>query len=62
MKILDLRLKIIVINVLQSEPKTFQQLVDATKIEVKTLNSLLTTLLIRGIIKKLAGNVYYLID
>lgn len=52
----------LVLDVLQNEPKTFQQIVDTTKIEVKTLNSLLTTLLIRGIIKKLAGNVYYLAD
>lgn len=50
----------LIISILRGEPKSFQQIVDATKIEVKTLNSLLTTLLIRGIIKKLAGNVYYL--
>ncbi len=50
----------IVINCLQQGEKSFQELVIATKFETKTLNSLLTTLLIRGIIKKLAGNIYYL--
>lgn len=52
--------EIVIINALQDGPKAFQELVELTKLEVKTLNTLLTTLLIRGIIKKLAGNVYYL--
>ena len=51
-----------IIQVLKSGPKAFQEIVDLTKLEVKTLNTLLTTLLIRGIIKKLAGNVYYLVE
>lgn len=50
----------LIINALENGPKAFQELVELTKLEVKTLNTLLTTLLIRGIIKKLAGNVYYL--
>lgn len=51
----------LIINALKSGEKTFQELILITKFEAKTLNSLLTTLLIRGLIKKLAGNVYYLI-
>ena len=50
----------VIINLLQEGEKSFQELVIATKYEVKTLNSLLTTLIIRGLIKKLAGNIYYL--
>ena len=50
----------IIINVLTNGEKTFQEIVELTKLPVKTLNSLLTTLTIRGIIKKLAGNIYYL--
>ncbi|MBQ3213857.1 MAG: hypothetical protein IJB10_02485, partial [Clostridia bacterium] len=52
----------IVINLLSTGEKSFQELVDMSKLPVKTLNSLLTTLLIRGIIKKLTGNIYYLTD
>ena len=51
----------IVIEALKSGEKTFQELVLITKFETKTLNSLLTTLLIRGLIKKIARNIYYLI-
>ncbi|MBQ3047791.1 MAG: DNA-processing protein DprA [Clostridia bacterium] len=54
-------LDMLVVDCLKQGPRTFQELVDLTKLEAKTLNSLLTTLLIRGIIKKLAGNVYHLI-
>lgn len=52
----------VVINLLSTGEKSFQELVDMSKLPVKTLNSLLTTLLIRGIIKKLTGNIYYLTD
>ena len=52
----------IVINLLSSGEKSFQELTDQSKLPVKTLNSLLTTLSIRGIIKKLTGNIYYLTD
>ena len=50
----------IIINVLTTGEKSFQELVELTKLPVKTLNSLLTTLSIREIIKQLAGNIYYL--
>lgn len=49
-----------VLELLKSGEKTFQELVDLSHIETKRLNSLLTMLAIRGIIKKLAGNVYFL--
>jgi len=52
----------VIINELSKGEKTFQELSIATKYETKSLNTLLTTLLIRGIIKKLAGNIYYLVD
>lgn len=52
----------IIINILSTGEKSFQELSDLSKLPVNKLNSLLTTLLIRGIIKKLAGNIYYLID
>ena len=52
----------ILINLLSSGEKSFQELADQSKLPVKTLNSLLTTLSIRGIIKKLTGNIYYLTD
>lgn len=52
----------LIINCLMSGEKSFQELADNTKLPIKTLNSLLTTLSIRGIIKKLAGNIYYLND
>ena len=52
----------IIINVLKQGEKSFQEILLLTKFETKTLNSLLTTLLIRGIIKKLAGNIYFLVE
>ena len=50
-----------ILEVLKQGEKSFQELVIITKFETKTLNSLLTSLLIRGLIKKLAGNIYYLV-
>lgn len=50
----------LIVNLLKEDGKSFQEILIKTKLDAKTLNSLLTTLLIRGIIKKLAGNVYYL--
>ncbi len=47
-------------NLLTEGEKSYQELLIKSKFSAKTLNSLLTTLLIRGIIKKLAGNIYYL--
>lgn len=52
----------LIINCLSTGEKSFQELADNTKLPIKSLNSLLTTLSIRGIIKKLAGNIYYLND
>ena len=51
----------IIIEALKFGEKTFEELKIITKFETKMLNSLLTTLLIRGLIKKLAGNVYYIV-
>jgi len=51
----------IIIELLKSGEKSFQEIVESSKIEVKKLNTLLTMLSIRGIIKKLAGNIYFLI-
>ena len=52
----------LIVNLLSQGETSFQQLLEQSKLSVKTLNSLLTTLSIRGIIKKLAGNIYCLID
>ena len=52
----------LIINLLSQGETSFQQLLEQSKLSVKTLNSLLTTLSIRGIIKKLAGNIFCLID
>ena len=51
----------VIIELLRGGEMTFQALVERTNIEVKKLNTLLTMLSIRGIIKKLAGNIYFLI-
>lgn len=50
----------IVVNLLKEGEKSYQELLIKSKLSAKTLNSLLTTLSIHGIIKKLAGNIYYL--
>ncbi len=50
----------IIIELLREKERSFQELVETSGLEVKKLNTLLTLLSIRGIIKKLAGNVYYL--
>lgn len=52
----------VIIELLRGGEMTFQALVERTNIEVKKLNTLLTMLSIRGIIKKLAGNIYFLIS
>ncbi|NCB48624.1 MAG: DNA-protecting protein DprA [Clostridia bacterium] len=51
----------LVIELLKGGEKTFQEIVESLNMEVKKVNTLLTMLSIRGIIKKLAGNIYYLI-
>ena len=50
----------IIINLLSSGEKTFQELADSSKLETNKLNITLTMLTIRGIVKKMAGNVYFL--
>ena len=49
-----------IIKLLKDGEKTFQEICDNTHIDAKTLNSSLTMLVIKGKIKKLAGNVYFL--
>ena len=48
----------VVINCLGSEEVHYDELLDKTNLDTKTLNSLLTTMQVRGIIKKLPGNLY----
>ena len=50
-----------VINLLKEGEKSFQEIVEKVGLETSKLNTLLTKLAIRGIIKKHAGNVYFLI-
>ena len=50
-----------VIELLKEGQKTFQEIVECLGFETSRLNTLLTKLAIRGIIKKLAGNVYFLV-
>ncbi len=52
----------VIIELLRGGEMPFQTLVERTNMEVKKLNTLLTMLSIRGIIKKLAGNIYFLIS
>ena len=51
----------LVMKLLSEKELSYQEIVNKTKIDAKTLNSLLTTMAIRGIIKKLAGNYYCLV-
>lgn len=50
----------LVISALEDSNQSFEQLQIITKLETKNLNSCLTMLQIRGLIKKLPGNVYSL--
>lgn len=50
-----------IIDVIKEREVSYQEILIKTKLDTKTLNSLLTTLSFRGIIKKLAGNFYCLI-
>lgn len=47
-----------ILDALQDSNQTFENLQEITKLETKMLNSCLTMLQIRGLIKKLAGNEY----
>lgn len=48
----------IILDVLSSDELCFQEILDRTKFDTKTLNTLLTTMSLNGLIKKLAGNMY----
>jgi len=50
----------LIVDILKTGELSYDEILFKTKIDVKNLNSLLTTLSIRGIIKKLAGNIYTL--
>ena len=50
-----------IISAIGEREVSYQEILIKTKLDTKTLNSLLTTLSFRGIIKKLAGNFYCLI-
>jgi DNA processing protein len=50
----------LIISHLENESLHFDEIAQLTKLDAKTLNSCLTTLSIRGIIKKLPGNFYSL--
>lgn len=50
----------VVFNILKNGEMTFDEILINSNFDVKTLSMLLTTLNFRGIIKKLAGNVYSL--
>lgn len=49
-----------IVKVLEDGEKHFDEIANICKLDTKTLNSCLTTLQIRGIIKKLSGNFYCL--
>lgn len=49
-----------VVEFLKDGEKTFQEIVDGTGLGVSTLNTMLTKMTIKGIVKKLAGNTYFL--
>lgn len=48
----------LILNVLKIEELHFDEIAKKTNLDTKTLNSLLTTMQIRGLIKKLAGNFF----
>jgi len=50
----------IIYNLLKNGEKTFDEILINTNFDIKTLTNLLTMLSFRGIIKKLAGNIYSL--
>ncbi len=49
-----------IIDFLQKGEKTFQEIVDGTGLGVSLLNTILTKMTIKGVVKKLAGNTYFL--
>ena len=48
----------IILDIIKDEEVSFQEILDRTKFDTKTLNTLLTTMSLNGLIKKLAGNLY----
>ena len=48
----------LIIDALGDEELYFQEIVEKTKLDTKTLNTMLTTMVLNGLIKKLAGNMY----
>ncbi|PKK96127.1 MAG: DNA-protecting protein DprA [Tenericutes bacterium HGW-Tenericutes-4] len=48
----------LIIDILKVDEVHYDELVEKTKLDTKTLNSLLTVMQVRGIIKKLPGNLY----
>lgn len=50
-----------IVCLLQSEEKEYENLIEETKLDAKTLNSALMALQIKNIIKKLPGNSYMLV-
>lgn len=51
-----------IVNCLKQGEKSFDEIIDSTKIPIKNLSSYLTTLEIRGIITKLQNNFYILMQ
>ncbi len=50
-----------IIEILKSGEKTFQEICDISGIDAKSLNSILTLMTIKGEVRKMAGNVFFLI-
>jgi DNA processing protein len=48
----------LIINALGNDETHYEELLEKTNLDTKSLNSLLTTMQVRGIIKKLPGNLY----
>lgn len=50
----------VILNILKNGEKSFQEICDLSKLNAKEINSVLTLLAIKGKVKKMAGNVYFL--
>ena len=48
----------LILDILKNEEVHYDELLEKTKLDTKHLNSLLTVMQVRGIIKKLPGNFY----
>lgn len=49
-----------IVHMLKSGEKSFQEMVDICKFDAKKLNSLLTMMVMRGVVYKSAGNTYFI--